>query len=93
MAALLILNMTTCYFGILARSHSRGVRSIVATRLSPPSHAWIGDPRISGGISPEGEHGTNATDVAKSLIEQGIRDAIKEGFLTAEDVKIIQAKH
>jgi hypothetical protein len=33
MAALLILNMTTCYFGILARSHSRGVRSIVATRL------------------------------------------------------------
>jgi hypothetical protein len=34
MAALLILNMTTCYFGILARSHSRGVRSIVATRLS-----------------------------------------------------------
>ena len=24
MAALLILNMTTCYFGILARSHSRG---------------------------------------------------------------------
>ena len=35
--------------------------------------------------------GTNATDVAKSLIEQGIRDAIKEGFLTAEDVKM--AKH
>jgi hypothetical protein len=34
MAVLLILNMTTCYFGILARSHSRGVRSIVATRLS-----------------------------------------------------------
>jgi hypothetical protein len=34
MAALLILNMTTCYFGILARSHSRGMRSIVATRLS-----------------------------------------------------------
>jgi hypothetical protein len=54
MAVLLILNMTTCYFGILARSHSRGVRSIVATRLSPPSHAWIEDPRISGGISPEG---------------------------------------
>ena len=26
--------MTTCYFGILARSHSRDVRSIVATRLS-----------------------------------------------------------
>jgi hypothetical protein len=34
MAALLVLNMTTCYFGILARSHSRGMRSIVATRLS-----------------------------------------------------------
>src|SRR3984893_16988309 len=34
MAVLLILNMTTCYFGILARSNSRGVRSIVATRLS-----------------------------------------------------------
>src|ERR1700730_8142689 len=34
MAALLILNMTTCYFGIVARSHSRGMRSIVATQLS-----------------------------------------------------------
>jgi hypothetical protein len=34
MAALLILNMTTCYFGILARCHSRGMRSIVSTRLS-----------------------------------------------------------
>jgi hypothetical protein len=44
-------------------------------------------------LARKGTHGTNANDVAKSLIEQGIRDAIKEGFLTAEDVKIIQAKH
>jgi hypothetical protein len=36
-------------------------------------------------LARKGTHGTNATDVAKSLIEQGIRDAIKEGFLTAED--------
>jgi hypothetical protein len=44
-------------------------------------------------LARKGTRGTNANDVAKSLIEQGIREAIKEGFLTAEDVKIIQTKH
>jgi hypothetical protein len=34
MAALLILNVTPCYLGIVARSLSRSVRSIVATRIS-----------------------------------------------------------
>jgi hypothetical protein len=43
-------------------------------------------------LAQKGTHGTSATDVAKSLIEQGIRDSIKDGFLTAEDVKIVQAK-
>jgi hypothetical protein len=33
MAALLILHMTTCHVGIVARSLSRGVPSIVAMRL------------------------------------------------------------
>jgi hypothetical protein len=89
MAALLILNMTTCYFGILARSHSRGVRSRfhLQVMLGLKTHAFLEV------LARKRTHGTNATDVAKSLIEQGIRDAIKEGFLTAEDVKIIQAKH
>ena len=36
MAALLLLNMKTCYFGILARSHSRGVCGLLWRRGFQP---------------------------------------------------------
>jgi hypothetical protein len=32
-------------------------------------------------LSKHGTHGTSVPDVAKTLIEEGIRQAIKEGFL------------
>lgn len=32
-------------------------------------------------LSKQGTHGTSVTDVAKTLIEEGIRQAIKDGFL------------
>jgi hypothetical protein len=32
-------------------------------------------------LSKLGTHGTSVTDVAKTLIEEGIRQAIKDGFL------------
>jgi len=32
-------------------------------------------------LARQGTHGTSYTDVAKSLIEDGIRQAIKDGFL------------
>lgn len=38
-------------------------------------------------LAEKGTHGTSATDVAKSLIEQGIRDAKKDGFLSDEDLR------
>jgi hypothetical protein len=37
----------------------------------------------------QGTHGTDSTDAAKSLIEQGIRRAIREGFLDKDDVRIV----
>ena len=33
-------------------------------------------------LSKQGTHGTSVPAVAKTLIEEGIRQAIKEGFLT-----------
>jgi hypothetical protein len=39
-------------------------------------------------LARNGTHGNRATEVAKSLIEQGIRDAIEKGFVkirTADD--------
>jgi hypothetical protein len=33
-------------------------------------------------LSKLGTHGTSVPDVAKTLIEEGIREAIKDGFLT-----------
>jgi hypothetical protein len=33
-------------------------------------------------LSTRGTHGTTVADVAKSLIEEGVRKAIKDGFLT-----------
>ena len=36
-------------------------------------------------LAEKGTHGTSVPDVAKTLIEQGIRRAVREGFLDAED--------
>jgi hypothetical protein len=41
-------------------------------------------------LGAKGTHGTDLTDAAKTLIEQGLRRAIREGFLDQEDVRIVQ---
>ena len=41
-------------------------------------------------LADKGMHGTSVTDVAKGLIEQGIRDARNEGHFTAEEIALIQ---
>lgn len=41
-------------------------------------------------LAEKGTHGTSLTDVAKALIEDGIRRAIKEEWLSAEDVRKVQ---
>jgi hypothetical protein len=40
-------------------------------------------------LGARGTHGTDSTDAAKTLIEQGIRRAIREGFLDRDDVRIV----
>jgi hypothetical protein len=41
-------------------------------------------------LSGKGTHGTSIPDAARTLIEQGIRRAIREGFLTQEEVRNVQ---
>jgi hypothetical protein len=41
-------------------------------------------------LADKGMHGTSPTDVAKSLIELGIREARKDGFLTDDDLRAVQ---
>jgi hypothetical protein len=41
-------------------------------------------------LGDKGTHGTSPTDVAKTLIEEGIRQAIKDGLLDKDDVQKIQ---
>ena len=41
-------------------------------------------------LAEKGTHGTSPTDVAKSLIEDGIRRAIKEDWLDKEDIRKVQ---
>jgi hypothetical protein len=41
-------------------------------------------------LARKGTHGVNSPDVAKGLIEKGIQLAIREGFLTPEDVRAVQ---
>jgi hypothetical protein len=36
-------------------------------------------------LSKQGTHGTSVPDVAKTLIEEGIRRAIKDGFLKQKE--------
>ena len=45
-----------------------------------------------GILGTKGTHGKDDKAAARTLIEQGIRQAIKEGFLTAEDVAKVQRK-
>jgi hypothetical protein len=51
--------------------------------LSLRTHAFLAR------LGAKGTHGTDSTDAAKSLIEQGIRRAIREGFLDKDDVRIV----
>ncbi|MGY3487803.1 hypothetical protein ACVW1C_005686 [Bradyrhizobium sp. USDA 4011] len=41
-------------------------------------------------LSEKGTHGTSPTDVAKALIEDGIRRAIQEEWLSPDDVRKVQ---
>jgi hypothetical protein len=53
--------------------------------LSLKTHAFLAV------LVEKGTHGTSIPDVAKTLIEQGIRQAIREGFLDAEDRRKVQS--
>jgi hypothetical protein len=44
-------------------------------------------------LGAKGTHGKNDKAVARTLIEHGIREAIKEGFLTQADVAAVQDKN
>lgn len=52
--------------------------------LSLKTHAYLAR------LGAKGTHGTDPTDAAKTLIEQGIRRAIREGFLDPSDVRVVQ---
>ena len=52
--------------------------------LALKTHAFLSK------LVEKGTHGTSIPDVARTLIEQGIRQVIKDGFLTAEDVRGVQ---
>jgi hypothetical protein len=41
-------------------------------------------------LGTKGTHGKDDKAAARTLIEQGIRQAIKDGFLTADDVANVQ---
>jgi hypothetical protein len=53
--------------------------------LSLKTHAFLAV------LVEKGTYGTSIPDVAKTLIEQGIRRAIREGFLDADDRHKVQA--
>jgi hypothetical protein len=36
-------------------------------------------------LAAKGTHGSDVADVARTLVENGIREAIKEGFLKLQD--------
>lgn len=48
----------------------------VDVRLTPTTHEYLAD------LVAAGTHGSNATDVARTLIEEGIRKAISDGIIT-----------
>jgi hypothetical protein len=58
-----------CYLSAMADTDRRPITLAVAT--------WD----YLDQLSKLGTHGTSVPDVAKTLIEDGIRQAIKEGFL------------
>lgn len=43
-------------------------------------------------LAENGMHGTSVPDVAKSLIEKGIRDARAEGHFTPEEIASVRGK-
>jgi len=52
--------------------------------LSLKTHAFLAV------LAEKGTHGTSVPDVARTLIEQGIRRAIREEFLDADDRQKVQ---
>jgi len=61
----------------------------MAKGKSPTSRQWVtlSDKTLSylESLAAKGTHGNSVSDVAKTLIEQGIRDAIERGFLRIDD--------
>jgi hypothetical protein len=43
-------------------------------------------------LAEKGMHGTSIPDVAKSLIENGIREARRDGHFTAEEIAAVQGR-
>jgi len=52
--------------------------------LASKTHAFLAI------LADKGMHGTSATDVAKGLIEKGIREARRDGHFTTEEIALIQ---
>ena len=52
--------------------------------ISLQSHAFLEV------LARKGTHGSSVTDVARTLIEQGIRTALERGHLTNEDRTAVQ---
>jgi hypothetical protein len=52
--------------------------------LAVKTHAYLAI------LGNKGTMGVGPADAAKTLIEQGIRRAIRQGFLTTEDVREIE---
>lgn len=53
------------------------------TTLSLRTHAYL------TALAKKGTHGSSEPAVGRSLIEEGVRQAIKDNFITAEDGEII----
>lgn len=66
-------------------SRSKPQTERLQVMLALKSHAFLAL------LAGKGTHGTSIPDVAKAMIEEGIRSAIKDGFLTKQDVEKIQA--
>jgi len=67
---------------IMATKHPKTQR--LQVRLALKTHAYL---EILGN---KGVWGVGSNDAAKTLIEQGIRSAIRQGLLTAEAVRTVE---
>jgi hypothetical protein len=59
----------------LGQNPTRRIQITLSTR----THDYL------AALARRGTHGSNIVDVARTLVEQGVRDAIRENFITIDD--------